>query len=121
MNQQEKLALLLRKVGLLRARLSKITQNIVDIIQACKTNYCDPPDALIALYGKSQDTLGLLLKASRLLTTSPDEKVIPQLGEIFSEVNRFLEELSKNTTPDLNLQPCREGLDIAREALLDCQ
>jgi hypothetical protein len=121
MNQQEKLEFLLRKIGLLRARLSKITQNIVDVIQACKKNYCDPPDALIVLYGKSQDTLGLLLKASRLLTTNPDEKVIPQLGEIFSEVNRFLEELAKNTTPDLDLQPCHEGLDFVREALQACQ
>lgn len=121
MSPQEKLEFLLRHVGLLRARLSKITQNIVDILQVYKKDFCAPPDELIALFGKSQDNLGLLLKASRLLTVNPDANVIPQLREIFSDVNTFLEMLSQNKTPDLDLRHCREGLDFVREALQACE
>lgn len=121
MSRQEQRETLLRKVGLLRARLSKITQNIVDILQAYKKDYCDPPTELVVLFGKSQDNLGLLLKASRLLTENPDTNVVPQLRDIFSGLKNFLEELSRNPTPDLDLKHCQEGLEFVREALEACQ
>lgn len=134
MNPQERLALWISTVGLLRAKLSMVMKGIHDLRQDCRKRFTHAPDELIPLMAQAQELFVEMLKAGEFLGTTQEnlasnppetfedyleDWALTQTEDRFRKVNDYLAELSQVKIAGLNLDPeiWEEGMKLIEAAL----
>ncbi len=134
MDAQEKILFTLRKVNLVRARFSRISQAVIENRQPYFDEHRKPPEELSPLMAQTQESLATLMQTGRSLQKALDSiqqnvskgeslriqnESLTNAHEILQSLIPFLKSLPDTHIPGFILDPdlYKESLEIIDEVL----